>query len=356
MTNIHDVARRAQVSPITVSRVVNRKPNVSRATRERVLRAIAELNYVPDGVARSLRRRRSDVVALLVTDIRNPFFTTLARGAEDAARAAGLSLVLGDSDEDPAVEATYLRVIGERRVDGVILVPTDRAEPALQRYLPVGTPVVLVARRLAGVEADSVRCDHRAALATLCRHLLTLGHREIAIVGGPHGISTWEDRVAGYQDALRAAGLLPDPGLVIPGSFREESGTMAVRVLLERTRRPEAIIAGNSQVALGVLNELAAQGLRVPEEMAVASVDDPLPRVQFGPCLTVVEQPVYEMGKAAVELLLGRIRGARAEPEPWQVLFDARLRIGTSCGEALAAARRSNDAPAPHSDAAGARA
>lgn len=331
--SIADVAQRARVSPITVSRVVHQHPNVSRATRERVQRAIVDLNYIPNAAARSLKHARSDLIALIITDIFSPFYTAVARGAEDAARAAGLSLILGNSDEDAVVEANYLRVMGERRVDGVILSPTDQAARALERNLPAALPVVLFDRALPGVEADLVRCDTGAGTLALCRHLLALGHRRIAIVGGLPSIPTWAERVAGYRAALGEAGHTVGDDLVIPGDYKRDGGVAAVGALLAQGVLPDAIIAANAQVSLGVLDELTRRGYRVPDDVGVAAIDDPLPSVGFWPRLTVVEQPGYEMGKAAVELVVARLRGTRREPQPWTLVFDAHLRLGTSCGE-----------------------
>jgi LacI family transcriptional regulator len=334
MTSVEDVARRAGVSPITVSRVVNNHANVSPAMRERVQRAVAELNYIPNALARGLRQARSDLVALIITDISSPFFTDVARGAEDAARAVGLSLVLGNSEEDPEVEAEYLRVMGERRVDGVILVPTNLATDALSRSLPVRIPVVLFDRHAPGVKADVVRCDTRTGTYLLCQHLLALGHRRIAIVGGMTSVETWTDRVAGYQAALREAGVPTPSDLVIPGDYNRNGGIEAVRVLLGQRERPHVIIAANAQVALGVLDELLAVGCRVPEDVGVATIDDPFPSSSLIPQLTVIEQPGYAMGEAAVRLLTARLDPARRAELPHEAVFEATLRIGTSCGEA----------------------
>lgn len=333
MVSIEDVARRAGVSPSTASRVVRNQANVTAVTRERVLRAVADLNYIPNAVARGLKQSRSDLIALIITDIMSPFFTAVARGAEDAAREAGLSLVLGNSEEDPDLEAKYLRVIGERRVDGVILVPTDQAAGALARSLPHEIPIVLFDRSLPGFRADVVRCDTRAGTFALCHHLLFLGYRRIAIVGGMPTIQTWPERVAGYQAALREAGLPTPEDLVIPGNYNRDGGTEAVRILLGQRERPDAIIAGNAQIALGVLDELVASGCRVPEDVGVATIDDPFPASTFVPRLTIVEQPGYEMGKAAVRLLTARLDPVRRVEPPREVVFETTLRIGTSCGE-----------------------
>lgn len=338
MAGIHDVARRAGVSPITVSRVVNNQPGVRETTRQRVQDAIADLNYIPNAVARGLKRARSGMIALIITDITSPFFTDVARGAEDAARAAGFSLVLGNSDEDPALEAGYLRIMGERRIDGVILVPTSETAAAVARTLPKRTPIVLLDRDVPDIGADVIRCDTSAGTKALTEHLVRLGHRRIAIVGGMPIVETWPERVAGYEAALRGAGINIVSALEIPGDYKEEGGRAAVRQLLGAERVPEAIIAANAQVALGVLNELAAAGFQTPGDVAVASIDDPMPHANFWPRLTVVKQPGYEMGAAAIELLLARLNGDLQDAPPRRLLLPATLVIGSSCGEEAPAA------------------
>jgi LacI family transcriptional regulator len=313
--------------------VVNNHVNVSEATRNRVLRAIADLNYIPNALARGLKQSRSDLIALIITDSTSPFFADVARGAEDAARESGLSLVLGNTDENPALESEYLRVMGERRVDGVILVPTPEATNAVARGLPASTPVVFFDRGMPTVAADVVRCDTQAGTTTLCRHLLALGHRRIAIVGGAPTIETWPERVAGYERALREAGIAVMPDLIIPGNYQGDGGVAATRQLLRRPLMPDAIIAANAQVLLGVLDELTANGYHVPDDIGVAAIDDPLPRSTFWPRITIVEQPGYEMGKAAVELLTARLTIANRDMPPREIVFEAVLKIGTSCGE-----------------------
>jgi LacI family transcriptional regulator len=333
MASIEDVARRAGVSPITASRVVRSHPNVTPATRERVQRAIAELNYIPNGVARGLRQSRSGLIALIITDITSPFFTAVARGAEDAARAAGMKLILGNSDDDAEIEAEYLRSMGEHRVDGVVLVPTEHARQALGNRLPKTMPIVLLDRGVAGVEADLVRCDTGTATRELCRHLWKLGRRRIAIVGGAPSSPTWYERVDGYRAALGEAGYVPSDDLVVPGDYTPDAGGEAVRHLLALSPPPDAIIAANAQVAHGVLDALVAHGRRVPDDIAVAAIDDPLPPSAFWPRLTVVEQPGYEMGKAAVDLILSRLAHPRTQEPARELVFPATLKIGVSCGE-----------------------
>jgi LacI family transcriptional regulator, galactose operon repressor len=329
--SIADVARRAGVSPVTVSRVVRNHANVSPATRERVEQAIAELGYIPNAVARGLKRARSDLIALVATNQVSPFFAAVAQGAATAARSAGLTLVLANSEDDPLLEEEYLRTMGEHRFGGVILVPTTGASRVLTQRLPRTIPVVLLDRGLVGVEADLVRCDTLAGTRALCHHLIGIGCRRIAIVGGAPTSPTWDERVAGYRAALQEAGLPTPDDLVVPGDYGREGGAAAVRGL-SAPAPPDAIIAANDQVALGVLDELVARGRRVPDDVVLGSIDDPLPPSAFWPRLTVVEQPGNEMGKAAVDLLVSRMHAGGSALPYRELVFEAELKIGASSG------------------------
>lgn len=331
MVSMQDVAKAAGVSPITVSRVMRNGTNVRPETRERVLRAASELNYVPNAVARSLRQSRSGLLALVITDMMNPFFHTIARGAEDAAQAAGMAIVLGNSDDDPALEAKYLQVMAEHRVDGIILVTTPETTADRIPLLPPNAPLVLLDRRPPDLEANLVSCDTATATRDLCRHLFALGHERIAIVGGMPELQTWQNRLAGYRQAQREAGVPEADDLVLHGNYRADCGEAAVRELLAMDRPPDAIIAAAAQVLYGVLDELARRGLSIPGDISVSCVDDPALPAFYRPRFTHVEQPGYQMGVAAVEIILEAMQpGADA---PADRVFPAILRIGESCGE-----------------------
>ena len=334
MPTIQDVARAAAVSPMTVSRVFRGASYVRPETRQRVLDAAAELNYVPNAVARSLRQSRSGLLAFIITDMKNPLFYDMARGAEDAAHEANMAIVLGNSDDDPVVEAGYLRVMAEHRVDGILLVPTPTTASTSMPHLPARVDLVLLDRRPQGVDASLVSCDTGPATRDLCHHLFGLGRSRVALVGGMPEVQTWHDRLQGYADAHAESGRDVDEGLIIPGDYRAEGGRHAVRQLMASPSRPDAIIAASTQVLDGVLEELGAQDVRVPADIAVSCVDDPGFPAFFRPRFTFVEQPGYEMGAEAVRLLMA---GMEEDNRP-QVdrVFPARLRIGESCGELLA--------------------
>lgn len=337
MASIDDVARRAGVSPITVSRVIRNHPNVREETRQRVRQAVHDLRYVPNAVARGLKQSRSGLVALIITDLVDPFFSVVTHGVEDAVRKAGMMLVLGNTDDELALEVEYLRIMGEHRVDGIILVPTPRPVDFALPALPPSMPMVVLDRSLPGVEADVVRCDTASGAKALCQHMLELGRKRIAIVGGLPDTLTWRERVSGYRAALREAGLTMPKGFVIDGNYKADSGVAAVRELLGGAVRPDAIIAANAKVVRGVLDELVSLGIRIPDDMAVAAIDDPFPASKFWPSLTVIEQPGYEMGKVAVELLLSRLPPYSSDAPPREIVFSTELRIGVTCGELAAA-------------------
>jgi LacI family transcriptional regulator len=331
MPTIQDVARAAGVSPITVSRVFRDGHYVRPETRQRVLHAANELNYVPNAVARSLRQARSGLLAFINTDMMNPLFYAMARGAEGAAQAAGMTMVLGNSDDDAVLEARYLRVMAEHRVDGIILVPTPQTTAAHIPTLPPKAPLVLLDRRPPDLAASLVCCDTASATYDLCRHLYALGHERVAIVGGMPEVPTWRNRLIGYRQAQREAGRMEDEDLVIHGNYRADSGATAARELMASPYPPDAMIAASAQVLYGVLDELAAQGKSIPGDVSVCCVDDPALPPFFRPRFTFVEQPGYAMGAAAVEIVLEGLRAeatARKDRE-----FPATLRIGESCGE-----------------------
>jgi len=331
MPTMRDVARAAGVSPITVSRVFRNGHYVRPETRQRVLHAASELNYVPNAVARSLRQARSGLLAFINTDMMNPLFHTMARGAEDAAQAAGMTMVLGNSDDDTDLEANHLRIMSEHRVDGIILVPTPYTTAAHIPTLPAKVPLVLLDRRPPDLSAGLVRCDTGTATRDLCQYLYALGHERVAIIGGMLEVPTWLNRLTGYRQAQRAAGRMEDEDLVIHGNYRADSGAAAARELMASTRPPDAMIAASAQVLYGVLDELAAQGKSIPADVSVCCVDDPALPAFFRPKFTYVEQPGYAMGAAAVQIIL---EGLRAEATAGQDQeFSATLRIGESCGE-----------------------
>jgi LacI family transcriptional regulator len=332
MTTIQDVARRAGVAPMTVSRVINNSGYASTDVREKVLAAINELGYVPNTLARSLRIRRTHTLALILTDITNPFFTTMARGVEDAANAAGYTVIFGNTDESEEKEARYLAMIQQKRVDGILLVPAGGSVQPVDSIRQVGTPLVVLDRRIPGEVVDVVRCDTDAGAYQLTRMLLDMGHHQIVMLTGPASVSTAEDRAAGFRRAMQEAG--ENAPLVLYGSFTHDSGYANARKALLMPNRPTAIIAANNFIMIGALKAIRAAELDVPDDIAVVGFDDLPPFMVIEPFLTVAVQPAYEMGRQAAELLISRLTGENTSP-PQEILIPLGMVVRQSSGTSL---------------------
>jgi len=326
-----DVAQRAGVSTSTVSHVSNDTRIVSDGVRRRVLEAMHELGYEPNAVARSLKTRRSHTVALIMSDIGNPFFTSVVRGVEDVLRAHGFTLILGNSDEDRGREEAYLRLLGAGRVDGLILAPAGDSYPYIDRLMQTKTALVFLDRVVAGSEVPAVLLDNSQAARMATQHLIALGHRRIGMVSGRPGISTTSERLAGYQAALVAAGIAYDPCLVAEGRSRLEDARHATSRLLELEERPTALVVANNLMTIGAVMAIEARGLDIPGDVALVGFDDAIWAEAFRPRLTTIAQPTYEIGRTAADLLMRRIESPTADV-PARILLTGRLVIRESCG------------------------
>jgi LacI family transcriptional regulator len=330
MATMKDVARLAGVSIATVSATINGSAFVSAELRERVTAAIHELGYAPDGVARSLKKGRTQLIGLIVADITNPFFTELVHVIEAVMQDAGYSVLLCDTDEDFEKECNYLRILQTHRVDGVILAPTGAAD-AYQSLQALGEklPLVLVDRALPNLGLDAATVDSFAGAYEATSHLLDLGHRKVATIAGPHHLAPARDRLNGFRAALEARGIAVRPDFIRSGSFREEEAMAAAQDLLSGDDRPSAVFVANNHMMIGVMRAIAALQLNCPREVSVVGIDDFPWANAFTPRLTVVRQPVEEIGRAAVRLLLARIAGP--VPSPAHEVLRPSLVIRDSC-------------------------
>lgn len=314
MTTILDVARRAGVSRSSASRVLNGNPTVSPRIAVKVRRAAKELSYQPNRVARSLRLRRNQVWALVISDIRTgPFFADVVRGVEDAAYEASYAMFLCNADEDPEKEAGYLRLAVAENVAGVILTPSG-PRTNLKPLLEAGIQVVLADRRLPGDSADTVVSDNIGGAREAVAHLIANGYRNIACISGPLETTTGSERLTGYRTGLEGGGLDYDESLVRIADFREEGGERAMRELLSLSSRPDAVLICNNRMAAGALSAIDAVGGSVPEDIAVVGYDEipwaPLLRT----ALTTVGQAAYDLGYESARLLLNRLGGYAGPP------------------------------------------
>jgi LacI family transcriptional regulator len=330
MATLRDVALRAGVSIGSASAVVNGTAAVSAAMREKVLRAVEELGYAPDGVARSLRLGRTRTIGLVLPDITNPHFAGMASAIEVNCDAAGYTLMLCNTADDPAKEIRHLRLMRTQRVDGIVLVPggaTIEAEPLRQA---IAAPTVLVDRAIDGFDCDAVLLDNRAASRMVVEYLIRSGHRRIGIIVGPAALSITDERLAGYRETLAENGLSFEESLVVAGEFQPEPAYRAAVSLLHRRPRPTAIFSTSNHTTIGTMKALADQGFRCPQDISVAGIDDFDWSNAFSPRLTTAAQPIAEIGRRAVETLLERMRGTAASSRR-RIVLAPRLIVRDSC-------------------------
>jgi LacI family transcriptional regulator len=335
--SIYDVAREARVSVFTVSAVVNQKEHVTARLRERVEAAIRKLNYRPNLLARSLAKQKTHTLGMIVPDIANPFFPILIRGAEDAAQQRGYNLLLCNSDDTQEKEENALELLLSKRVDGILLtkVLSDLKPQVRQMIKEMKVPMVLLLRTAPTIAKDAVVADdYQGAYDGVC-HLAKCGRKRIALLGGPPKVSNGEARWNGFHDGLKASGLSLDPGLIVEGDYRMESGYRAGKELFPR--RPDGIYIANFLMTVGLLKAAEEMGLNCPKDFGTVSLDDYPWLDILRPKLTTIELPKYQLGHAAVDLLLDRI-GGKTGPGILKKL-QPELRVRESCGWRAAADR-----------------
>jgi LacI family transcriptional regulator len=331
--SMRDVALRAGVSQATVSRVLNDSAPVRAAHRERVVAAVAELEYRPNRLARNLRRRQADMIGVVVSDIENPHFTEMVRAVEDAAYRKGYRVLLCNTDESAEKQRAYLEVLAQERPLGVIVAPTDPAGGEIGGLLDRGIPVVAFDRVVDDARADAVVANNLEAARRATEHLIRGGHRRIGFVGGRVDVETGAERLAGYEQAMAAAGL---GACAAGGGFRIEGGELATTRLLARVQRPTGLVVANNLMTIGALRALRAAGASVPSDVALVAIDDPFWAELTEPPLTTLAQPVRRMADEAVRLLLARI-GRAPSRSPRRAVYEFELRVRRSCGTRISA-------------------
>jgi len=336
VVTIADVARRAGVSTATVSHVLNGTRHVAERTRRRVLEVVADLDYVPNRQARSLVRSSTQQLGVAISALTNLYFGTVVHAMEAAASAGGYTLILADTHEDPEVEEKVVTALRGHRLDGLLLAPSSGARPLLDRLARTSLPTVLV-DRAADPRFDSVCTENVEPMAHLVQHLAELGHRRIAMVSGMAGLTTTDERVAGYRLGLERAGLAVDPRLVVSGGSDADLTYTAVGALLDAPDRPTAVVAAQNAMVIGTMRALRDRGLDVPQDVALVGFDDFEWADVFSPRLTTAAQDAEQIGSRAVELLLERI----ADPDlpPRAVRVPAQVMHRDSCGCGLTRGR-----------------
>lgn len=312
MVTIKDIAKMAGVSPSTVSRALNDSPLISLATRKYVQRLAAELGYERNELARGLVTGTSGALGLIVPDITNPFFAEIAKGVSDVAHAHGYGVLLCTTEEDLDKETRYIRFLRRKRVDGLILCAVTVDDPNLSELLRHSIPFVLVSRLVRGFDVPFVVGDDKMGTRLALEHLIQLGHRRIAFIGGPPNVQSSQDRMEEFRKVLKEHGLRVRKNWAVFADFSQAAGREVAQQLLKKRPRPSAIFAANDVIALGVLEAAESLSISIPEDLSLVGYDDisyaALPRIQ----LTTVAQPAYAMGQIAAEYLL-RMRQGKAQ-------------------------------------------
>jgi LacI family transcriptional regulator len=326
MANIKDVAQRSGVSITTVSHVVNGTRFVSELARLRVEEAVRELGYVPSAVARSLKNNNTRTFGMVIPNNSNPYFAEIIRGVEDRCFAAGYNVILCNSNDDPKRQASYFRVLAEKRVDGLIFVATGSDAVVRATLGGIATPLVFLDREVAGMSnGDLVEVNHTLGGEIATRHLLELGHPGVACISGPPGLSPSSKRRAGWKNALESAAVERRESDLARGDFTARGGYLAMQTLLRHKPRPSAVFVCNDLMAFGALAAAREAGIAVPEQLSLVGFDDIDLAAFSAPPLTTVVQPKLQIGTLAAELLLDRVNGKRREAR--HLVLDPQLKL-----------------------------
>jgi DNA-binding LacI/PurR family transcriptional regulator len=332
MTTIKEVAARANVATGTVSRVLQGASNVRADLRARVLRAVQDLNYEPNQIARSLKSRRTYSLGMIIPDITDPFFPQLTRGAEDAAADQNYVLMTLNTDNQLEREKVALESLKRRQVDGVLLVmaPNGGNLDHINSVLSAKIPVVCLDRVDDRLKVSTVKVDDIGASELCVSHLVSQGHRRIAIITGDLQTHTAMDRFRGFKNMLRKSKIPMEEGFVFRGNFSFESGYWLTKQMCASTYRPTAVFVSNGLMGLGVFKALREMGVQCPNDIAVALFDDLQQGESFSPPITAVAHPSYEIGHKGAELLIEQIERPSATFKPVHITLRAELRVRQS--------------------------
>ena len=328
---IKEIAKAADVSSMTVSRALNRDSGVREETRKRIVKIAEKLNYRPNRIARALVSKRSNLISLIVPDIKNQFFAELARGIEDKAREYGIHIIFSSTDNKPGKLKNYIHCMMETGVDGFILASVRLREPIVEELVQQRFPVVLVNRKLAGESVNYVVIDNFKGAYLITEHLIKCGYRKIGIIMGSSEMSTGRDRMEGYLKALSDYNLPLQKEYVIEGTFARNTGYEGARRLLALKDRPDAIFAGSDYFALGVFDATHEVGVNIPEDIALAGFDDTEFSAHTRIGLTTVSRRKYEMGSMGFQILISLIEREEKDYVN-RIVLEPRLIIRESCG------------------------
>jgi len=314
MVTMQDVARRARVSTTTVSHVINETRFVSEELRARVYQAMRVLDYQPDAIARSLRRKKTQNIGMIIPDISYPFLAEVARGVEDVGFELGYNVILCDSNGALEKEAACIDLLRAKRVDGIVFVAAGESASHVQTLIEQGMPVVVCDRELPGAEVDTVIADNVGSGYQATEHLIRVGHRRIGCIAGSRDMCISNKRVEGYKRTLERHGFPLCDELVAHGDFRCKGGYEAMRELVALDKPPTAIFACNDLMAVGAICAASKRRLRIPQDIAIIGCDDIALASFTNPSLTTIVQPKHGMGAIAVKMLVERIEDKSKPP------------------------------------------
>jgi len=338
MTNIKDVAELAGVSITTVSHVINQTRYVSDELTQRVFNAMEELNYHPNTLARSLRSGRTKTIGLLIPDISNLFFAEISRKIEDKGFEYGYSVILCNTDDDRKKEQSYIDVLLEKQVDGIVFISAGNSEDSLSKPIDMHVPIVVTDRDVKNFKSDVVLLNNRKGGYDATNYLISLNHQRIGCVSGPSLLTPSAQRVEGYKQALTDSGIQIAEDLIQMGDFRFDGGEEAMQKILSNPIQPTAVFVCNDMMALGAMRAINDIGKRVPDDYSLIGFDNiPLSKTVY-PALTTMAQPIKEMAQLVIDLLLEKInlkqeqkRKAKGQPNYQRIILDADLIERDSC-------------------------
>lgn len=328
--NIQDVAKLANVSIATVSRVINNQGGVRKATEDRIVKAIQDLGYIRNAAARTMKNKETKTIGVIVPDIKNPFFPLVMAGIEQKAREKEYFTILSSTNESPIVEEEIIKNFIERGVDGVIITTANENGDHLNLLQEQGIPVVAVDRSIKKLEVDSVFVDNIKGTYQAVQHLILQGHRDIAIIRGPQNTKPGLERFLGYQKALEDYNVPLNESYIVQGDFSEKSGYEAAQKLFHTEHKPTAIFSSNNLMTIGCMKSLKDLGWKLGEEVSFIGFDDVDIATFLEPKLSVVTRPMNTVGEIAFQLLHDRISFKDAMPKR-EYLLSPELIVRGSC-------------------------
>ncbi|QNG61658.1 LacI family DNA-binding transcriptional regulator [Bacillus sp. PAMC26568] len=330
MVRIKDVAKKANVSTATVSRVLSKPDTVKEETIKKVLEVIKELNYQPNALARQLRRLETKTILVVVPDITNTFFSKVLRGIESVAVASGYQVLLVDAANDVERETGYLNILRQRKADGLVLL-TARMKADMVVTIAREYPVVLACEYIEGSNIPSISIDNVSAARKATVHLINLDHKRIGFISGPLNDVVGQDRLKGFYQAMAQYNLMVEPVLVQEGNFSYECGYNIMMKFLALSNTPTAVFAANDEMAFGAIKAIKSKGLSVPHDISVMGFDDIKFSSIIEPALTTIAQPAFDIGTKAMELLIRLMN--KEEIEKSQYILEDQLIIRDSCSK-----------------------